>query len=125
MKKIGVGVKFGDMTETSPDLEQFPDEAKIRKGFEFLLEREGLDINEAKHKIERDEKGEYIHSWDVIFPDGEGTKVYSYKRAGEYPGSHSSDATVIDLVFFDNEENPAGGQPLAEYVNGEWEPVSG
>ena len=108
------------MSEGIPKFEKsketIPSEENILAVFEKLAE--GKEFSEVRKKT--DEDGIYL--WEValteVGADG-GTTEYSYRREGEFAETKSS-KTVVDRVFYDADGFPVGGDPVAEYVDGEW-----
>lgn len=107
---------------------RLPSEEEVR-GF-LAAKFEGREVKSERTKY-HPESGELIFL-DTVLADGEGTAQYTYirkgnhgKQEGGYAGELSSPGSAIDVAYFDADDMPLGGGPIAVWdeASEEWTPL--
>src|SRR3989344_6950975 len=100
----------------SPFREQEPQKEQLLTE-ESILSAFGQLIGETKFTERRklsDEQGIYI--WEIVIPDGDGTKEFQFMRSGTYPNGATSVRTEIYTNYYDKDgEIIPGGTNVAVF----------
>ena len=97
--------------------EHIPSTEEVRDLFEQCAKGEPFEETRRRE----DEKGLYLLEVKVLDEDG-GYAEYSYMRKGRYAEGQAQE-TRIDVVYFDEDDIPMGGDSFAKHEGEKWSVV--